>query len=667
MQEKFLVITSALPYANGSIHLGHLVEYIQTDIYVRFNKMLEERTTLYFCADDTHGAPIMIRAKNENIRPESIIERYHLEHQQDFDKFRIEFDNYHSTNSVENREISESIFGILKSKGHIVKKAIKQTYCEHDKMFLPDRFIKGTCPKCAAKEQYGDACESCGSHYDSTDLKDSRCSLCNNRPTEKESTHYFFRVSDFKDEIIKFVNSDAIQLEVKNFLQSWLKDGLRDWDITRDGPYFGFLIPGESDKYFYVWLDAPIGYISSAKNWATKNNVDFDKLWHSDETQIEHFIGKDIVYFHTLFWIPTLKGSGYSIPNKIRTHGFLTINGEKMSKSKGTLINGSDYLKFLDPEHLRFYYATKLKNSIDDIDLNFEDFMFRVNSDFVNKIANLGSRVISMLNKNSQLENRLSDNIAAGGEELIKTIENSGDKIKALYSDVEYSKLVKIVSKLADLSNFYIDQAKPWELIGNKEKLREVLTVGVNAFRLITIYIKPIVPIFAEKVEKILNVDPLKFDDVNHRLTGKIIGKFEKLSGRVENKNIEQLVEKMRQSEPSKSEESSDSPPTIDFDTFSKIDLRTALVLEATKIKKSEKLLKLKVSLGDSERTIVAGIGKHYSIDSIVGKKVIIVANLKPTKLMGVTSEGMLLAASDDENLFIPIFDNDLKAGLKVS
>ena len=401
-----MVITAALPYANGSIHIGHLVEYIQADIFVRFQKM-NRRDCRYFCADDTHGAPIMIRAKKEGVKPEDIIERYHKEHQEDFSDFLIEFDNYHSTNSEENRILAEEIYTKLRESNHIDRREIDQTFCEKDNMFLPDRFIKGTCPKCGAEDQYGDVCESCGTHYDPTDLKDPKCAICQTPPIRKKSIHLFFQVGHFQDTLDKFMESGALQNEVKNFLTTWLKEGLKDWDISRDGPYFGFQIHDEVNKYFYVWLDAPIGYISSTQNWAKRTNADFEELWRNGDTEIHHFIGKDIVYFHTLFWIPMLKAAGFKMPNKIHVHGFLTVNGEKMSKTKGTFINARTYLDYLDPEYLRYYYASKLKNSVGDLDLSFQDFANRVNAEMVNKIANLGSRTISMFNKNKALNNRL--------------------------------------------------------------------------------------------------------------------------------------------------------------------------------------------------------------------------------------------------------------------
>ncbi len=542
MPKKTKLVTAALPYANGSIHLGHLVEYIQTDIFVRFQKMREGVECLYFCADDTHGAPIMIRARNESVAPEKIIEKYHVEHQKDFADFLIEFDNYHSTNSEENRILSEEIFLKLKDGGHIDVRDVEQAYCEHDAMFLPDRFVRGICPKCGAEDQYGDVCEACGSHYSPTDLKEPRCSICGATPVRKESSHYFFKVSDFIDTLKEFMESGALQDEVKNFLATWMKEGLKDWDISRDGPYFGFKIPGEENKYFYVWLDAPIGYMSATKNWADKNGKDFDALWRRGDAEIHHFIGKDITYFHTLFWIATLKGSGFTLPSKIHVHGFLTVNGEKMSKSKGTFILARDYLNYLNPEYLRYYYASKLKHSVDDLDLSFEDFKLRVNAELVNKVANLGSRTIGMLNKRTELENRL-DHVDESGREMIIKMMKEADSIAADYDACDFSLAVKKIIRLADRANVYIDNAKPWELKNDPERMREVLMAGIEAFRIITIYLKPVIPEFAAKVERILQVDPFKWSDSRKPLVNHPIGKFERLAERVDQKSIDKLLE----------------------------------------------------------------------------------------------------------------------------
>lgn len=662
-----MVITAALPYANGSIHLGHLVEYLQADIFTRFQKMTGVRA-LYFCADDTHGAPIMIRAKQEGVTPEAIIERYQKEHLADFTSFNIEFDNYHSTNSEENRILSEEIFLKLKEGGHIHTRDVEQAYCEHDKMFLPDRFVRGVCPKCGAIDQYGDSCDVCGAHYQPTDLKNPACSLCGKTPTRKKSLHYFFRVADYQDILEIFLTSDALQPEVKNFLKTWLTEGLREWDISRDGPYFGFKIPGEEDKYFYVWLDAPVGYIASAQQWAKKNGEDLLSLWRNPDVEIHHFIGKDIVYFHTLFWIPMLAGSGFSLPSKIRVHGFLTINGEKMSKSKGTFINAKDYLAHLDPEYLRYYYASKLKNSIDDLDLNFDDFLFRVNAELVNKIANLGSRTIAMFNKRKDFDNRLGA-IATPELAMMTTMQEAGGKIAQNYDNGDFNQAIKKITQLADVANTFIDQAKPWELKDDPDRFNEVLTAGINAFRLITLYLKPVVPIFAAKVEKILNIKPFVWEDHATLLENHKIGVFERLAERIDKKAIAGVMEKAKGSGDSGKDHASESDDgaEITFDDFAKVDLKTAKVIAAEKVKKSDRLLKLTLDLNGKERTVVAGIAEHYTPEEMVGKTVIVVANLKPRKLMGVTSHGMVLAVNDGKTLRLVTPDGEAGSGIKVS
>ncbi|MBI4666419.1 MAG: methionine--tRNA ligase [Nitrospinae bacterium] len=679
MPDSPLVITAALPYANGSIHLGHMVEYIQADIFARYHRMAGHKA-LFFCADDTHGAPIMIRARNEGTTPEAVIERFHKEHLEDFSAFNIKFDNYHSTNSEENRVLSEEIYLKLKSGGHITTRNVEQAYCDTDKMFLPDRFVRGVCPRCGAENQYGDSCDVCGAHYASTELKEARCSLCGAPPSRKMSSHYFFRVSDFIPALENYLEGDALQPEIKNFLATWLKEGLRDWDISRDGPYFGFKIPGEEDKYFYVWLDAPIGYISAAKNWAGKTGGNFDALWKSGDAKIHHFIGKDIVYFHTLFWIPMLEGSGYKKPDKIHVHGFLTINGEKMSKSKGTFLNARDYLSAgVNPELLRYYYATKLKHTVDDLDLNFQDFVFRVNAELVNKVANLGSRTITILNKNATLDNRLAGELGESQRGFLNEfIAESGDIAKE-YEACDFSLAIKRVCRLADKANQYIDEKKPWDLKNDPAALSEVLAVGINAFRLLAIYLKPVVPAFVEKVERILKVEPFEWADSLRYLTGHQIGQFERLMDRVDMKDVEkvmaaaQKVEAPAKPAPAKKakevkvEEKPEEKGLIDFDDFSKVDLRTAKVVAAEKIEKAEKLLKLTIDVGGVQRPLVAGIAKHYTAEEMVGKTIVIVANLKPRKLMGIESQGMLLAVNDGERLAIVSPVSEMPSGIKVS
>jgi methionyl-tRNA synthetase len=668
MAEKTIIVTGALPYANGGIHLGHLMEYIQADIFVRFKKMRGEKC-LYFCADDTHGAPIMIRARREKITPEAVIERYHKEHVRDFADFLIEFDNYHSTNSEENRILAEEIFLKLKAGGSVTEKEIEQTWCDADKMFLPDRFLRGVCPRCKAPDQYGDVCEACGAHYDTVELLEPRCSLCGAPPGRRKSRHYFFRVADHLEALKRFMEGDALAPEVKNFLATWLKEGLREWDVTRDGPYFGFKIPGETDKYFYVWLDAPIGYISSSWDWAKKNNATLESLWKNQNAEIRHFIGKDIVYFHTLFWIPMLAGAGFSIPDKVHVHGFLTVNGEKMSKSKGTFINARTFLDHMDPETLRYYYASKLRNGVDDMDLSFQDFVFRVNAELVNKVANLGSRAASIMNKNTALDNRLG---ALSGEarKLVEEASAMGEEIAALYDNLESGAALKKIMKIADMANQYFDQAKPWEMAGEPERQREVLSAAINAFRLITIYLKPVIPAFAAKVERILNIPPMKWKDHKTALADHKIGQFERLAERVDMKAAEKILEATRLELAVEAAAKAPAAPageTITYDDFAKVKLVTGKVVAAEKAPKADKLLKLTVEIGAERRTIVAGIAKSYTPEQVIGKTVVVVENLAPRTLKGIESRGMLLAVNDGEQLTLVAPEKDTPSGLKVS
>ena len=672
MSRKPLLVTAALPYANGPIHLGHLVEYTQADIFTRFQKM-RGRETYYFCADDTHGAPIMIRAKNEGIAPEAVIARYHQEHQRDFNDFNIAFDHYYSTNSTENRALAEEIYGKLKTDGRIHRRPVEQAYCEHDKMFLPDRFVRGVCPRCGADDQYGDVCESCGAHYSPTELKNPRCSLCGAPPARKSSEHLFFRVADYLDTLKTFMDGPALQPEVKNFLATWLKEGLRDWDISRDGPYFGFPIPGEEDKYFYVWLDAPVGYLATMLNKFGAGR--FDALLRRGEGELRHFIGKDIVYFHTLFWIPMLAGAGFALPSTIQVHGFLTVNGEKMSKSKGTFINARTYLNHLGPEYLRYYYASKLKSGVDDLDLNFQDFVFRVNAELVNKVANLGSRTIGMLNKIPSLANTLSAPhiLNEGSEEagLLTKVMQEAESVAEDYESLDFALALQKIMRLADLANEYIDSAKPWNYKNDPERQRDILTAGINAFMLITKYLKPVVPAFAEKVERILKIAPLKWDSYKDSiLCNHAIGPFERLADRIEITSTEKIVEETRQAAEAAKKPAPAAAPgaaQIEYDDFAKLDLRTAKVIAAERLPKADKLLKLTIDVGGETRTLVAGIAKHYTAEQMVGKTIIIVANLKPRALMGVTSQGMALAVNDGGVLALLTPEKEMPSGLKVS
>jgi methionyl-tRNA synthetase len=540
-----IVVTSALPYANGPIHIGHLVEYLQTDIWVRFQKMCGNQC-LYFCADDTHGTPVMISARAQSITPEELINRMHKEHEADFDGFHIEFDNYYTTHSPENKDFSELIFNSLNEAGSIAKRNVEQAYCENCKMSLPDRYIRGACPKCGAEDQYGDSCEICSGTHRPTDLINPYCATCRSKPTVRTSEHYFFKLADYQQKLKGLIAAGYTQKSVANKLDEWFKAGLKDWDISRDGPYFGFKIPGEENKFFYVWLDAPIGYMASAKNYCDKNSLDFDKLWNSDEYELYHFIGKDIMYFHALFWPAMLIGSGFKTPNRLFVHGFLTVNGEKMSKSRGTFIKASTYLKHLDPEYLRYYYASKLTDTIDDIDLSTEDFINKINSNLVGKLANLASRSGPMLAKKlDSLLGRLDEQ----GSKLINKLTAEKTQIAENYENLKYAAVVRTIAALADEANRYVEQNQPWATIKTDlEKTRTTLTAVINASRILTIYLKPILPKYAEKVEKFLNVDKLKFADTETVLENHKINEFERLAERIDEKQVNAMIEESKES-----------------------------------------------------------------------------------------------------------------------
>ena len=535
-----ILVTSALPYANGSIHLGHLVEYLQTDIWVR-NQKMSGNTCYYICADDAHGTPIMLKAKELDVKPEELIKKTYQEHIKDFEDFGIEFDNYYTTHSEENREYSEFIYNSLKENGDIKSQEIEQFYDESAKMFLPDRYIKGICPKCGAEDQYGDACEECGATYSPTELKKPISIISNTKPSTKKTEHFFFKLSNYTDYLKKWMKRDSVQSEIQNKLEEWLKDGLADWDITRDKPYFGFNIPGYDDKYFYVWLDAPVGYIASFKNMCDKKNINFDEFWnHESECELYHFIGKDIAYFHALFWPAMLEASNFRSPNSIYCHGFLTVDGEKMSKSRGTFFNARTYLNHLNPEYLRYYFASRLTNTIEDIDLNLSDFQARVNSDLVGKIINIGSRCARFINKDfgnelaSELNNnKLHDNIIENKNEIIKN-----------YEDRKYSANIRLITSLADEVNKYLDEEKPWVQIkdnNNRGYVQKVCTDGLNMFKVLAGYLKPIIPDCVDKIEKILQCESLSWENIDNQLISKKIDKFEPIINRIDSESIESM------------------------------------------------------------------------------------------------------------------------------
>ena len=647
MTRKILA-TSALPYANGPIHIGHLVEYLQTDIWVRFQKACGN-TCYYFCADDTHGTPIMIRAKSEKITPETLIGRVHGEHLRDFTEFQIAFDNYYTTHSDENRQLSEMIYLRANAAGSIVQKKIEQAYDEQEKMWLPDRFIKGTCPRCKAENQYGDSCDVCGAHYQSTELINPVSAVSGHPPVLKESTHYFFRLNDYAEALKKLFDAGYVQASVRNKLDEWFAAGLKDWDISRDGPYFGFKIPGEDDKYFYVWLDAPIGYMASCKNYCDRNGMDFQSVWNSGEYEIYHFIGKDIMYFHALFWPALLFSAKLRMPDKLFVHGFLTVNGQKMSKSKGTFVMARTYLNYLDPQYLRYYYASKLSGDVGDIDLNVDDFFNRVNSDLVGKLANLPSRSGPMLK--NKLDGRLGTLDAVGGA-LVGELAQAKDAIVQDYETLNYAAVIRRIAQLADVCNKYVEDNQPWSLIKtDPEKARAVLTAVLNASRLLTIYLKPVLPAFAEKMERFLNVPPLSFADTATVLENHTINDFERLIERVEKEKVDAMIEESKPQttspavEPVKPTLAEPLAGECTIDDFMKVDLRVAKIVKASAVEGADKLLSLELDLGAMTRHVFAGISKAYKPEALVGRLVVCVANLKPRQMKFGLSEGMVCAA----------------------
>ncbi|WP_280512993.1 methionine--tRNA ligase [Halorhodospira halophila] len=674
-----ILVTSALPYANGPIHLGHLVEYIQTDIWARFQR-LRGNECYYVCADDAHGTPIMLKARERGVDPEQLIEEMAASHQADFADFLIGFDRYHSTHSAENRHFAELIYQRLEAGGHIERHTIEQLYDPGEGMFLPDRYIKGTCPRCAAPDQYGDSCEACGATYTPAELQDPVSVISGERPEVRESEHFFFRLQDFEALLRQWASAEHLQPEIINKLNEWFEAGLRDWDISRDAPYFGFRIPGTEDKYFYVWLDAPIGYMASFRRLAEERGIDFDAFWdagRAEETELYHFIGKDIAYFHTLFWPAMLHGAGYRTPTAVYCHGFLTVNGQKMSKSRGTFITARSYLDHLDPEYLRYYTAAKLSDSVEDIDLSFDDFVQRVNSDVVGKLVNIASRCAGFITK--RFDGRLAPRLSA--PELFRTFTASAERIAELYEQREYARAVREIMHLADQANQYIDAEKPWERIKDPEQARavqEICTMGLNLFRVLIIYIKPIMPRLAEDAEAFLAIGPLAWADVQAPLLDHGINKFKPLKTRIDPQQVEAVVdaskETLAQSESSEpaqgpsgrlAEDPIDEPITID--DFAKLDLRVAEVRVAEAVEGADKLLRLELDLGGETRQVFAGVRQAYSPEQLVGKRVVCVANLKPRKMRFGTSEGMVLCAGPGgEDLWVVGPDEGAEPGMRV-
>ena len=680
MSNRKILVTSALPYANGPIHLGHLVEYIQTDIWVRFQKMRGHECH-YVCADDTHGTPIMLRADREGITPEHLIADVEQQHRADFAEFGVAFDHYHSTHSEENRELAGMVYRRLRDGGHISSRSITQAYDPVKNMFLPDRFIKGECPKCGAADQYGDNCEACGATYSPMELKNAVSAISGEKPIEKDSVHYFFKLGDFADMLSEWTKAGHLQAEVANKMAEWLDNGLQEWDISRDAPYFGFEIPDAPGKYFYVWLDAPIGYMASFKALCDKQGLDFNAFWRKDsDAELYHFIGKDIIYFHALFWPAMLHGSDLRTPSAIFAHGFLTVNGEKMSKSRGTFIKARTYLDHLNPEYLRYYFAAKLASGVEDIDLSFEDFTQRVNSDLVGKVVNIGSRCSGFISK--RFDGMLSADCVE--PELFQQFVAAHSHIAELYESREFGKAMREIMALADKANQYIDDKKPW-LIAKEEgkdlELQQVCSVGLNLFRMLVAYLKPVIPTLAANAEAFLNLGPQAWPSDAQPLVAHRINAFTPLMTRVEPDKIAAIVEASK-------ENLEKTPPTakaktekaaapqaaiepvaeaIDIEDFVKIDLRIARIVKAESVEGAEKLLQLTVDLGNETRNIFAGIKSAYAPEQLEGKLTVVVANLKPRKMRFGTSEGMVLAAGPGgKDIWVLSPDQGAQPGMRV-
>ena len=640
-----ILVTQALPYANAPLHLGHILEAVQTDIWCRFQN-LNGNECHFFCADDTHGTPVMLKAKELGISPEKLISNIYEDHKKTYDVYGINFANFYTTHSDENRKFSKYIYLEAKKNNLISKEIIEQLYDENEKMFLSDRFIKGSCPKCRAEDQHGDNCSVCGASYDVLEIKDPISIVSGTTPTKRKSEHIFFDLPKTIDILSQFLDKANLQTPIKNKLKEWLNDDLKKWDISRDAPYFGFEIPEEDNKYFYVWVDAPIGYIASMENWLKDKKLNASDLWSKNsDYEIYHFIGKDIAYFHGLFWPALLSSANLKLPDGIFVHGFLTINGEKMSKSKGTGISAKDFSEMCDPETLRYYLAAKLNDKVEDLDLNFEDYVQRINSDLVGKYLNIASRSASFLKKNND---ELSEDI---DKNLIKSLSREKENIIKLYEERKYSKLIRLIMDLADNVNKYINEETPW-----KKDLSEAVSIcstSLNAFKIISIYLNPIIPNITKNAYKFLNLDNCSFDDVDNKLSGKI-NNYKSLLNRLEPLIIPE-------------EDDMENENIIDIKQFSNVDLRVAKILKAEDVKDADKLLQLTLDVGDlGTRNVFAGIKSSYTAADLDNRLVILVYNLAPRKMKFGISEGMVLASSNDDGIYLISPDEGAKPGMKV-
>ena len=690
-QKRKMLVTCALPYANGAIHLGHMLEHIQADIWVRFQRMRGNEVH-FVCADDAHGTPIMLNADKLGITPEQLIEKAKADHEADFAGFNISFDNYHSTHSEENRQITTEIYKTLRANGFIKSKVISQLFDPEKNMFLPDRFVKGSCPKCKAEDQYGDNCEVCASTYSPMDLINPRSAVSGSTPVVKESEHFFFDLPSFEGMLKEWTRSGSLQPEIANKMQEWFESGLQQWDISRDAPYFGFEIPDAENKFFYVWLDAPIGYMASFKNLCDRKGINFDEFWKKDsDSELYHFIGKDIVYFHSLFWPAMLEGSGYRKPTNVFAHGYVTVDGAKMSKSRGTFIQASTYLKHLDPECLRYYYAAKLNDRIEDLDFSLDDFVQRVNSDIVNKLVNLASRNAGFIAK--RFEGKLAAKL--DDEALFNEFTAQAETIANFYESREFNKAIRAIMELTDKANKYIDDKAPWVIAkeeGKDAELQAVCSMGIELFRVLMSYLKPVLPQLAERAEAFLQAE-LRWDNIATPLLGHTVAPFKSLFSRLEKKQIDAVIEETKalfadaQKETKKSVEKKGTQavekqavenqeniaiepiaPEITIDDFAKLDLRAAKVLHCEAVPKSDKMLRFELDLGDHKRQVFSGIKAAYpNPEELIGRFVVVIANLAPRKMSFGMSEGMILSAgSGGANLFLLDADSGVQPGMQV-
>jgi methionyl-tRNA synthetase len=680
-EARKILVTSALPYANGSIHLGHMLEYIQTDMWVRFQK-LRGNTCTYVCADDAHGSAIMLRAEKEGITPEQLIANVQAEHMTDFADFLVDFDNFHSTHAEENRELSTAIYLKLRDNGHIATRSVTQYFDPEKGMFLADRFIKGTCPKCAAEDQYGDNCEKCGATYEPTELKNPRSAISGATPVLKDSKHFFFKLPDFEAMLKEWTRSGALQDSVANKIAEWLDGGLQEWDISRDAPYFGFEIPDEPGKYFYVWLDAPVGYMASFKNLcARRPDLDFDEYWKPDSTaEVYHFIGKDIINFHALFWPAMLEGAGFRKPTALNVHGYLTVNGQKMSKSRGTFVKARTYLDHLNPEYLRYYYASKLGRGVDDLDLNLEDFVQKVNSDLVGKVVNIASRCAGFIHKGNAgvlVSTDIEPELRASFREALPSIAEA-------YEKRDFARAMREIMHLADLANAWIADKAPWALNkveGKQAEVQEICALGINLFRQLIILLKPVLPNLAKAAEDFLKVDSLNWTDLDTQLSNHQLNPFTPLMTRIEPAKVEAMVEASKEDLAATAEapQVSDAQgngelvkeplaETIDFNTFAAVDLRIALIEKCEFVEGADKLLRLTLDIGDAKRNVFSGIKSAYPDPSkLEGRLTLYVANLAARKMKFGVSEGMVLAAGPGgEEIYLLSPDSGAKPGQRV-